>query len=246
MNIDISKIVLDKLEQMDAEGVIRRKIEETIEKSILDVVTSELGSYSFHSGIANQIKESVSSLAADCGLSGYNGFIVNTAKNIVQQQLSADLSEKLQEALNNSLLRKYENITLSGIFGRYREWVLDATDEDEKYERQEFTCSVNVSQDGASFTHYICQFADHVLEHKRYGYGCDDDVIQVRFCCYGKENSVNISSIYLDGRNIADTLRIGTLTDFEAFLINLYFNKTKVLLDTENLDDFDTSFDVDY
>lgn len=44
MNIDVSKIVSDKLEQLDTDGVIKRKIEETVEKTVTDAITSELSS----------------------------------------------------------------------------------------------------------------------------------------------------------------------------------------------------------
>ena len=59
MNINISEIVTAKLAQMDREGVIQRKIEETLEKTILGAITSELDSYAFRSEIGKQLRESV-------------------------------------------------------------------------------------------------------------------------------------------------------------------------------------------
>lgn len=47
MNVDVSKIVSDKLEQLEADGVIKRKIEETVEKTVTEAITSELSSYAF-------------------------------------------------------------------------------------------------------------------------------------------------------------------------------------------------------
>lgn len=91
MNIDISKIVSDKLAQLDADGIIKKKIEETVEKTVTDAITSELGSYPFRKSISDQVKQSVGSVAADCGFSAYNGFIANTVKHIVQDMYSADI-----------------------------------------------------------------------------------------------------------------------------------------------------------
>ena len=88
MNIDVSKIVADKLAQLDADGVIQRKIEETVEKTVMDAITSELSSYTFRNGISKQVSESVSKLAADCGFSAYNGFIADTVKRVVQDMSS--------------------------------------------------------------------------------------------------------------------------------------------------------------
>lgn len=242
MNIDVSQIVAAKLEQLDADGTIQHKIEETLEKSVMDAITSELGSYSFRNGIAKQVQESVGKLAADCGFSAYNGFIAQTTKAIVQELFSADIAQKVHDALSDVLLQKHENIRLSAIFKRYREWVLENTDESEKYERQEFTCDLDVSESG-SFTHYVCRFADHKLDSY---YGTKENAdVEIRFCLYGSEKDAAITGVYLDGHDMKSTLKIGALSDFEAFVVNLYFNGTKITVDPDDVDD-DNSFDIDY
>lgn len=71
MNIDVSKIVSDKLEQLEAEGVVKRKIEETVEKTVTEAITSELSSYAFRNGISKQVQDSVSKVAADAIVLGY-------------------------------------------------------------------------------------------------------------------------------------------------------------------------------
>ena len=58
MNINVSEIIAAKLAQMDADGTIKRKIEESLEKSIMSAIASELESYSFRRGIEDQLKES--------------------------------------------------------------------------------------------------------------------------------------------------------------------------------------------
>lgn len=242
MNIDVSKIVSDKLEQLDTDGVIKRKIEETVEKTVMEAITSELSSYSFRNSISEQVKNSVSMVAADCGFSAYNGFIAQTVKTIIQELYSKDIAEKVQKSLNDVLLQKLENISLSEIFKRYRTWVLDNTDESEKYEREEYTADLEIKQDG-NFTHYTCRFADHPLENGYLG-GKERGEIEIRFCVYGEKQTATISNLYLNSHNLKDTLKIGTLSTFEAFITNLYYNGTEIVLDTDEVDD-DTSFDVD-
>lgn len=242
MNIDVSKIVSEKLQQLDADGVIKRKIEETIEKSVMDAITSELSSYTFRNSISKQVQEGVSKIAADCGFSAYNGFISQTVKKVVQELYAEDIAEKVQKSLNDVLLQKHENIRISDIFKRYREWVLENVDEAEKYERQEFTADYETTEDG-SFTRYTCRFADHPLEKTYFG-GKERGEIEVRFYVFSKNKTATISSLYLNDRNLKDTLKIGTLTAFEAFISNLYYNETEIILDFEDVDD-DTSFDID-
>ena len=244
MNIDVSKIVTDKLAQLDADGVIQRKIEETVEKTVMDAITSELSSYTFRNGISKQVSESVSKLAADCGFSAYNGFIADTVKRVVQELYSADIAEKVKTALTSVLLQKHECVSLSLIFSAYREWVLANTDEAEKHEHGEFTADLEVSVSGG-FTHYVCRFADRPLKDGYLG-GKERGEVEVRFCVFGEKKKDNISSVYLNGHDLKNTLKIGTLTTFEAFVSNLYYNGTEVELDTSNVyADNDTSFDVD-
>lgn len=243
MKIDVSKIVSDKLEQLEADGVIKRKIEETVEKTVTDAITSELNSYTFRSGISKQVQDSVSKIAADCGFSAYNGFIAQTVKSIVQDLYSVDIAEKVQRSLNDVLLQKHENITLSEIFKRYRAWVLENTDEAEKYERREYAADIETKQDG-NFTHYTCRFADHPLETSYFG-SKERGEIEIRFCVYGEKQTATISSLYVNSHNLKDTLKIGTLSTFEAFVANLYYNSTEIALNINEVDD-DTSFDIDY
>lgn len=239
MNIDVSKIVADKLNQLDSDGVIKRKIEETVEKTVMDAITSELSSYSFRNSISEQVKGSVSSIAADCGFSAYNGFIAQTVKSVVQELYSADIAEKVQTALNSVLLQKHECVSLSLIFSAYREWVLANTDESEKYERQEFTSDFEVREDG-NFKHYKLRFADHPLD----SYESAD--VEITFCVWRDKKKNSISRLYLNGHDLSQSLRVGTLSTFEAFVANLYYNKTEIELDDSNVyAENDNSFDVD-
>lgn len=242
MNINISEIIKEKLTQMEEDGTIKRKIEESLEKSILSAVSSELESYSFRSGIEKQLKEAVSTLSADCGLSAYNGFIAEKCRDIVQELFTADIGERVTNALNDIMFTKYENIKLSDIFKRYREWVMENTEESDKYEREQFTHSLEVKQDGA-FIKYICKFADHTLEKETYYEEKPDIEIHVYF--YGENTERhNISSVYLDGRSMKGSFKVGYLTAFEAFILNLYYNETEIILDADNVE-CDPYFDVD-
>jgi len=243
MNIDVSQIVAAKLAQLDEDGTIKRKIEETLEKTILSAITSELESYSFRSNIQEQLKASVSTIAADCGLSAYNGYIAEKCKTIVQNLFTTDISERVEKALNDIMFTKHENIKLSDIFKRYREWVLEDTDESDKYERETFTHALEVKEEGA-WTRYVCKFADHTLSS--HIYGKEDPDIEIRFSTWNGDNrkTSSISMLFLNGHYMKDSFKVGRLTDFEAFILNLYYNETQIILDDEDVDE-DPYFDID-
>lgn len=244
MNIDISQIVADKLAQMEAEGTIQRKIEETLEKTLLDAISSELNSYSLKNDIQKQVKESVSKIAADCGFSAYNGFIAQTVKNILQQQYNQDITEKVQKALDTMLLQRHENVRLSDIFKQYRKWVLEATDYEEKCERETFTMDLEIRRENG-WAWYTCRFADRPIEYSVYGSRERPD-IEMRICVWEDSNkkAETISGLYINGHELRETIKIGVLSDFEAFLVNLYYTETPIILDPEDVPD-DNDFDID-
>lgn len=62
MNIDVSKIIENKLNALEAEGVIRKKIEDAVEKSITAAITSELESWSFREGIGTDFEAFICNL----------------------------------------------------------------------------------------------------------------------------------------------------------------------------------------
>ena len=244
MNINVSEIIADKLAQLEADGTIQRKIEDALEKSLMSAITDELGSYSFRSGIQKQVRESISNVAEDCGFSAYNGFIAERVKAMVQEMYTTDIADKIQSVLNDIIIQKHEEIKLSDIFARYRAWVLEHTDESDKYSRGRFTSELCIKESGA-FTHYDCYFSEEHIEIGTYLSTTEDADIRISICTYyHNEESTTIGRLYLSGHDISSTLRIGCLTSFEAFLVNLFYNKTKIIMDVDDVDD-DDHFDID-
>lgn len=241
MVIDISKIVSDKLSQMEQDGVIQKAIEDGLEKAILGAVSSALSSHHFRNQIEKQIDDAVGGIAGNCGLSAYNGFIAQKAAEIVQNMYNNDISEKVQKALNDTLIHRYENVKLSEIFEKYRSWVLENTDESEKYEYERFTCDMEVTDDG-KWRRIVCRFVDKPLD--RASICGERGDIEIRIHAYGGEEKSNISGLWLNNRDVKSSVNIGVLTSFETFLVNLYYNKTEIELDVADVDE-DNYYDID-
>lgn len=243
MNLDIGQIVAEKLAQMEANRTIEKKIEETLEKTILSAVTNALSDYKFEREIKEQISIGVSGIAGNCGLAAYNGFIAEKAAAIVRECYGADFADKVKNALDGLMVKKHENVKLSGIFSRYRSWVCEHTEEQEKYDRQYYTGSLDVEKGSFGGEFIICRFADHQIE-KTFTRLSEDPEIEIKIYRLHSEKSKRISSLRFSGRDMNNTLRIGFLTDFEQFILNLYYNETPILLDVDDVDDSD-SFDID-
>ena len=240
MNINVSEIINQKLEQLEQSGVIQKKIEESLEKAVLSAVKDEIDSYRFRDGIHEQLREAVASIAKDCGRGAYNGFIAQRCRDIVSQMMSADMGEKVQKAISDIMLQKHENIKLSDIFKRYRDWVLENTEEYEKYERQEFTHVLEEKSDGNWIT-YICKFADHILKDSMFK---ESPEVEIRLHHYNGDKVCKISGLYFDGHYMRDSFKVCNLTEFEAFVLNLFYNGTNIIMDIDDVDE-DPYFDVD-
>ena len=237
MIIDISKVIAEKMEQMQKDRVIEAKIEETLEKTILDTISSELSSWEFRRTISDEVKKSIGDVASELGLGAYNAFIAKKVKDIVAGMYEADMAEKVAETLSNTLLKKYDEVKLSEIFDKYREWLFDYVDESEKHERQHFCCVLDVRESGC-FTHYEITLGEEERNHPS-----DNKDIFFKICQYNNDKS-NINSLWLDGDRMENATRIGYLTDFEAFLLNLYYNKTPIILDVDDVDTC-SAYDID-
>nr|DAH47779.1 MAG TPA: hypothetical protein [Caudoviricetes sp.] len=237
MNINVSQIVTEKLAQLEADGTIKKKIEEALEKTITEAIISELSSYSLRREIAKQLEDSVSGLAASCGLDAYNGYIAEKCKSIIQEHFTADIGAKVEKSLKDIMFAKHDGVKLSDIFEKYREWVLSNTDESDKYDREEFTHEL-VEQERGYWRTYTCRFADRKLDD----YEKPD--IEIRFLQYRDNDECSISFLYLDGHNVKETFKVGAITDFEAFVLNLYYNDTKITMDADNVEE-DPCFDID-
>lgn len=241
MQINITKIVEDKLAQMEQDGVIQKAIEDGIEKSILSAVTSAVTGYQFKREIEKQVEDAVGGIAGKCGLSSYNGFIAQKSAEIVQNMYNKDIASKVQKALDETLMGRYENIKLSEIFDKYREWVKGHTDDSDQYEYKQFTCHLE-KKDYGLFQHLTCKFADHPIANS----SCREErgEIEIRFYRYIEAEKVRISGLWLNDHDMRQSIKIGTLTSFEAFLVNLYYNETEVEMDLGDVNE-DNYYDID-
>lgn len=233
MNIDFNQVVQQKLAQMEAEGVIQKKIEDALEKSIMDAIDSQLGGYSFKSALGKQMEDGISWVAKDCGLTAYNGFIADKVKAILSGIVSDDLGKKVEAAVSGVLVQRYEGIKLSDIFKRYREHVMDSTEDSKKYDQQEFTMTLEINEGyTGSFTYYDCKFSPESE------YDEDDyDSVKVRFSQYRNEQTASIGSLTIGGLDMSKTLKFGYLDPFDQFLVNLFLNKTEIILDADAAED---------
>ena len=245
MELDITKIITDKIAQMETEGIVQKTIESEVERVVLKAVANGIDSYEVRNIIEKQLKEAVSGIAEDCGLSAYNSFIVKHVREVVSTFYSQDITEKLRTALDTILIRKEGKVKLSSIFEEYRDFILGYTSESEKRDYECFEASLDVD-DNPPFHHYVCRFADHPLSDDDIWCKKEDAAVEIRFCTYRDESEKAISSLKLNGEYLDKIAKVADLNEFEAYVVNLYLNGTPVELDVGEAENIDTGYDSDW
>jgi hypothetical protein len=237
MELNIQLIADEKIKAMHESGQIREQIEKGIEKTILNAIDAAVGDYGIRRNIEKQVAESVSAVVADIGFTAYNGFISAAVKRISEDVMRDDVSQKIQKVFDDLLIAKHDGIKLSEIFDAYRKWVCEATEESEKWEIREFVCDLDEKDDGC-FTIYNVKFNDKKLD------AYERPQIEFSLLKYRDNKTASVSALRIDGKFVDGSLYLGTLDEVQALLANLYFNKTAVVLDVDDVDD-SNSYDID-
>lgn len=251
MLINISEIVSNKLKQMEEERVIEKQIESSIESTITKAVKDACEDWSFRNSIEKLVSTEVSEVAKNIGFSGYNQFIAETMKDIINNQMKEDVKNKIISTFNGLFVNRVEKVKLSEIADKYHELMNDLDyDDKSKAEDGYFYVSFDKDRDG-SYTSYEWWTLTFALEaqskssySRSYSSGnSDDNKLELRI--FGKENEeYSISSIKYEGKDLSKMSELRYMSDFECYIASLYFNKTKIDFDI-NEDDVDTSLDLD-
>lgn len=237
MDLNIQAIADAKIQEMHDSGKITDAIESGIESLILKAIKDALDGYALKRDIENQMSENVSSIVKDIGFSAYNGFIAQKVKDITENVMREDVAQKIQKVFDDMLIIRHDGIKLSEIVEAYRQYLFDSVDEADKWEWREFTCDVQEEVSGSCTWHTVRL---HEKEFGRY----EKPEIEFKILVMRDAGAAKISLLYLDGRDIKEALKLGTLSKVDALLCNLYFNETPIILDLEDVDD-SNGYDID-
>jgi len=240
MKIDIQEIINEKIKDMEDKRVVEKTIQETLEKSIVNAITSAMDGYSLKRNIEEKITKEVSSVVADIGFTAYNSFIAEKVKMITEGICQKDIADKIQKTFNEILVIKRDNIKLSEICDKYREWICNDVEEPEKYNLENYY--VNIEEGDYGWLTF--KFG----REKPSSYSRRSNENSIEFTVHKNHDNKKmgwISSVYIDGYNLDNKLNFGRMSEIELLLVNISYNKTPVEIDIESEDDIDSSFDID-
>lgn len=242
MNIDVSKIVQEKIDSLAAEGVIEKAITETFEKTILKAVTDSLDSYTLRHNIEEKMTKQVSKVVEDLDFQSYNSFMIEKMSQIINETCREEICKKAEKKFKDIFLCQMDELKLSSVFEKFREIACESVDEQEKYNRCDtgWHCKCEVD----SVHDWINCELDYEDKDHRYTRDC-----QLAFTVHRDlhDNSKGrIYNLYLDGERLGDKYKFGHLNDVELMLVQAVLNEVPIIIDVEDEDDIDSSFDVDY
>ncbi|WP_101698524.1 hypothetical protein [Clostridium minihomine] len=242
MHLDIQAIADEKIISMHKSGQIQKQLEDDIEKLVLKSIDNALDGYKIRSAVEDSVSKSVSDVLNKIDFTTYNGFIAEKVKELTEGALRNDVAQKIQQSFNQIFIKKHDKIKLSEIFKRYREWLCDTTEDEEKYSLESFFAEMNDREPEYSWI----DFTLSKEKQERYSSYKDDDYFRFTVHRGYKEprNIGWISTVTFGDTPLDKALRINP-NKFQAFIMNLVYNKTSVEIDIDNEDDIDCSFDID-
>ena len=240
MNIDVSKIVQDKIDSLAQEGSIEKAIQETFEKTILKAVTDSLDSYNLKKTIEQKVTTEVNSVVAELDFHSYNSFMCEKMLQIVNQTCKEDLCEKMEKKFKDLFLCQLTEIKLSDIYKAFGKLACESVDESEKWDRCDEGWHYKLEE---SFHGWLDCELDYEDRHHRYRSDCAISFVVHKN--FDDKSKGWISTVYLDGVDVNKTFTFKNLNGVEIMLIQAVMNRIPIIIDIDE-DDVDNSWDIDY
>lgn len=231
MKIDIQDLIAKKITEMETNKIIENKITEGLEKLIITAVDSTFSDYKLRNSIEKKMADEVSSTIQKIDFQTYNSFISEKIKDLTENVLRIDLSEKLNKYFNELFLADKNEYKLSEIFNKYREMVITGTDCRDQHDRECF----HIKMEKNSYHEWYNIELSEEQDTK------DKDIqftLHVR-----SDGSGWVGGVYLEGESIKDKFKCTYLNDVELLLIKLSLNKIKIIIDVDDIDDIDDTYD---
>lgn len=226
MTLDINEILQKKLEEMEASGEIRERIEKNLENVIRGTVDEVFGGYTLKRTLERQMEMEINKAAKDFGLAAYGRTVAERVKELLEGNLNEELQQKVRKSVDEVLVQKHEGIKLSDLVKAFKKEVRE----------REFTYGTDCrtffigleKTPRGIWTGYkfrFCPESEWDEDHWK--------SVELRFTVYQQDGSAPIQGCLIGGEPILNTIKTRYLSDFQRLCINLTLNETEVKLDWE-------------
>lgn len=235
MEININEIASAKIKTMEESGEIRKRIEDGVEKTVNEAIDSACKDYKFRSGISESISNLLGEVAKEVNFSAYANFLRDRMNEQIEMHVKNDMINLMRDSFEKMYFTVPEDIKLSDILNKYKEYIEDHLDSDDKKEWGHIEFSYEIE--------YSSFIRIKAGSPKPKSYGRYDKWIEITLFKPRSEEKATISYIRFDGNDFKTCMDFGKLSEFEILMFNLMFTRKEIEVDIDEDFCFDAYFD---
>lgn len=235
MEININEIASVKIKEMEESGEIHKRIEDGIEKTINDAIDSACKGYKFRSEISEKIEKILGEAACGVNLSAYANFLKDRMNEQIEKYVKSDMINLMRDSFEKVYFNMPEDIKLSDILNKYKEYLCDHLDADDMREWGQISFSFETEYN--SFIR-IKAGNPNKSNYGRYDKGIDINLYKPS----SRDGKAVISWIRFNGKDFKTCMDLGRLSSFEILMFNLMFTQKEIEVDIDE----DFCFDADF
>ena len=220
--INLSEVCEQTIQRMKDEKVIETLVSTTIENTIKECITGYFKSYTFERAIGEKLNLQSAEIITALGLDDFNKYVLEIIEKVIgKNELIAE------ESVNIIFGNPIKEIKLSEILIRYKEYLENELDEDEKAEISEFEYKIE----------------DSYFYRKVKLKSNDEESFEITI----RRAQGKVSRIY-KGEEVEalvkKVFRSRYNSDFELWLLKLELDETKIIIDEEECEYIDTELEI--
>lgn len=220
--INLSDVCEQTIQKMKDEKVIEILVSTTVENTIKECITGYFKSYTFERAIGEKLNLQSAEIITALGLDDFNKYVLEIIEKIIgKNELIA------KESVNIIFGNPIKEIKLSEILIRYKEYLENELDEEEKAEISEFEYKIE----------------DSYFYRKIKLKSNDEESFGITIRREGK-----VSRIYKDKEVealVKKVFRSRYNSEFELWLLKLEIDETKIIIDEEECKYIDTKLEIE-
>lgn len=237
---EIKEIVNNKIESMLQDGVIEKQITDAVEKNVLSAINSAIDHYEIKGIIKDKLQSEISTELKDLSFSAYTSKIIESVCAIIDHEKCKDLTDKVRAFYKDLFEEPKETITVQKIIDKYVEYMTSKKDDD--YESIPNYAKITIETRGYYSKYYNVKLAVPTNNYSDSLYSStktnEKNEYYYEFCVStDNERSGNIFSMHggEDRQSLNNQFSYRYYSEFEIFLLNLYLNRTKVIISDDDL-----------
>lgn len=235
--LNIQEIANAQIKAMHESGEIQKRIEDGIKQSIERAIDSAVNDYSFKNEIERKIETELSHVAKHMNFSAYTAYLTKQLDKTIGKYVKGELADKVKDEFSKVYLQTKESIKLSEIFEAYKEWLEEELSDSEKQDWGH----IRIDTEDSS---YVTYKLGNPNTKTSYSYKDNSFEFTLFFAGDKERKQATIGCIRLNGDAMDKGIIKRHLSDFEALILNIMFNDTKIIVDVDT--DYDLYFEDEY